>query len=280
MKRRAHRALRHLYDRRDVCAPARAFDDRPPGDRTGGPGRLRSRPRCRRAQRRPPDGGSGSCTPFRRPRGGRARARCRRSCSGPYISGLLTGDEINGAFSLFAKPERVAAIGDRGTDRAVLPRARPPRRRGRLRSGRDGADRRPRAHPGASPHLKLRERIRKPAGPKPGAGEPSLKGLFSRRHDDAPTSLRAVFMTRPIVWASGISISAVLSATSASNQVAALFGLGASREKALSAAGAEGGSRVVVSADCAAISWSIRRSTASACACSSTPARELRRPVA
>ena len=44
-------------------------------------------------------------------------------------------------------------------------------------------------------------------------------------------------MTRPIVWASGILISAVLSATSASNQVAALFGLGASREKALSAAG-------------------------------------------
>src|SRR3954453_11806784 len=33
---------------------------------------------------------------------------------GPYISGLLTGDEINGAFSLFAKPERVAAIGDEG----------------------------------------------------------------------------------------------------------------------------------------------------------------------
>jgi len=56
-------------------------------------------------------------------------------------------------------------------------------------------------------------------------------------------------MTRPIVWASRILISAVLSATSASNQVAALFGLGASREKALSAAGAEGGSRIVVSAD-------------------------------
>jgi 2-dehydro-3-deoxygalactonokinase len=33
---------------------------------------------------------------------------------GPYISGLLTGDEINGAFSLFAKPGRVAAIGDEG----------------------------------------------------------------------------------------------------------------------------------------------------------------------
>jgi aspartyl protease family protein len=55
-------------------------------------------------------------------------------------------------------------------------------------------------------------------------------------------------MTRPIVWASGILISAVLSATSASEQVAALFGLGAPREKALSAAGAENGSRIVVSA--------------------------------
>ena len=57
-------------------------------------------------------------------------------------------------------------------------------------------------------------------------------------------------MPRPIVWASGILISAVLSATSASNQVAALFGLGVPRERAaLSAAGAESGSRVVVSAD-------------------------------
>jgi hypothetical protein len=50
-------------------------------------------------------------------------------------------------------------------------------------------------------------------------------------------------MTRPIVWASGILISAVLSATSASNQVASLFGLGAPREKALFAASAESGSR-------------------------------------
>ncbi|MFL5146752.1 MAG: TIGR02281 family clan AA aspartic protease [Microvirga sp.] len=56
-------------------------------------------------------------------------------------------------------------------------------------------------------------------------------------------------MTRPIVWASGILISTVLSATSASEQVASLFGLGGSREKALFAAGAESGSRVVVSAD-------------------------------
>ena len=33
---------------------------------------------------------------------------------GPYISGLLTGDEIAGAFSLFEKPARVTAIGDPG----------------------------------------------------------------------------------------------------------------------------------------------------------------------
>jgi 2-dehydro-3-deoxygalactonokinase len=32
----------------------------------------------------------------------------------PYISGLLTGDEINGAFSLFEKPRQVTAIGDPG----------------------------------------------------------------------------------------------------------------------------------------------------------------------
>lgn len=31
---------------------------------------------------------------------------------GPYISGLLTGDEINGAFALFEKPAQVTAIGD------------------------------------------------------------------------------------------------------------------------------------------------------------------------
>ncbi len=30
---------------------------------------------------------------------------------GPYISGLLTGDEINGAFGLFEKPREVTAIG-------------------------------------------------------------------------------------------------------------------------------------------------------------------------
>jgi len=37
---------------------------------------------------------------------------------GPYISGLLTGDEINGAFSLFQKPEQVTVIG--GEERVAL----------------------------------------------------------------------------------------------------------------------------------------------------------------
>jgi 2-dehydro-3-deoxygalactonokinase len=37
---------------------------------------------------------------------------------GPYISGLLTGDEINGAFSLFEKPREVTAIG--GEERVAL----------------------------------------------------------------------------------------------------------------------------------------------------------------
>jgi 2-dehydro-3-deoxygalactonokinase len=32
---------------------------------------------------------------------------------GPYISGLLTGDEINGAFAQFAKPRSVTVIADR-----------------------------------------------------------------------------------------------------------------------------------------------------------------------
>jgi 2-dehydro-3-deoxygalactonokinase len=31
---------------------------------------------------------------------------------GPYISGLLTGDEINGAFAQFAKPEALTVIAD------------------------------------------------------------------------------------------------------------------------------------------------------------------------
>jgi len=33
---------------------------------------------------------------------------------GPYISGLLTGDEINGAFAQFEKPEAVTVIADEG----------------------------------------------------------------------------------------------------------------------------------------------------------------------
>jgi 2-dehydro-3-deoxygalactonokinase len=37
---------------------------------------------------------------------------------GPYISGLLTGDEINGALSLFAKPETVTVVA--APDRAEL----------------------------------------------------------------------------------------------------------------------------------------------------------------
>lgn len=37
---------------------------------------------------------------------------------GPYISGLLTGDEINGAFALFEKPAQVTAIG--GSKRVQL----------------------------------------------------------------------------------------------------------------------------------------------------------------
>jgi 2-dehydro-3-deoxygalactonokinase len=37
---------------------------------------------------------------------------------GPYISGLLTGDEINGAFALFEKPAEVTVIG--GEERVAL----------------------------------------------------------------------------------------------------------------------------------------------------------------
>ena len=46
--------------------------------------------------------------------GARAAAvtgRLPRAELGPYISGLLTGDEINGAFGLFDKPREVTAIG-------------------------------------------------------------------------------------------------------------------------------------------------------------------------
>src|SRR3954467_226848 len=61
--------------------------------------------------------------------------------------------------------------------------------------------------------------------------------------------LRATVMPRPIVWASGILISTVLSATSASEQIAALFRIGMPKDKPLSLSAAESGSRVVVSAD-------------------------------
>ena len=53
--------------------------------------------------------------------GARAAAvtgRLSTAALGPYISGLLTGDEINGAFSLFHKPESVTVIG--GAERAHL----------------------------------------------------------------------------------------------------------------------------------------------------------------
>lgn len=53
--------------------------------------------------------------------GARAAAvtgRLSSAALGPYISGLLTGDEINGALSLFHKPEAVTVIG--GADRAEL----------------------------------------------------------------------------------------------------------------------------------------------------------------
>jgi len=53
--------------------------------------------------------------------GARAAAvtgRLSSAALGPYISGLLTGDEINGAFSLFEKPGTVTVIG--GADRAQL----------------------------------------------------------------------------------------------------------------------------------------------------------------
>jgi 2-dehydro-3-deoxygalactonokinase len=49
--------------------------------------------------------------------GARAATVTRRLPSaalGPYISGLLTGDEINGAFSQFDKPEAVTVIADEG----------------------------------------------------------------------------------------------------------------------------------------------------------------------
>ena len=47
--------------------------------------------------------------------GARAATVTRRlppTALGPYISGLLTGDEINGAFSQFEKPESVTVIAD------------------------------------------------------------------------------------------------------------------------------------------------------------------------
>jgi 2-dehydro-3-deoxygalactonokinase len=47
--------------------------------------------------------------------GARAAAvtgRLSTAALGPYISGLLTGDEINGAFSLFRKPEAVTIVAE------------------------------------------------------------------------------------------------------------------------------------------------------------------------
>ena len=76
--RRAHRALRHLHDRRDVRAPARALDDRPPGDRARRSGRLRLGPRRR--------GCATAATATTR------ASACCTSCSGrapPSVSGRM-----------------------------------------------------------------------------------------------------------------------------------------------------------------------------------------------
>jgi aspartyl protease family protein len=56
-------------------------------------------------------------------------------------------------------------------------------------------------------------------------------------------------MTRPIVWASGILISAALSATTASERIAKFFGIGAPREQSASQPAGASGSQIVVSAD-------------------------------
>ena len=44
--------------------------------------------------------------------------RLSPSALGPYLSGLLTGDEINGAFALFEKPEKLTVVG--APQRAML----------------------------------------------------------------------------------------------------------------------------------------------------------------
>src|SRR3954454_2802687 len=56
-------------------------------------------------------------------------------------------------------------------------------------------------------------------------------------------------MTRPIVWAAGILVSTVLSATTASERIAGLFGIGAPPGQVEAALTGERGSRIVVSAD-------------------------------
>ena len=129
--RRAHRALRHLHDRRDVRAPARAFDDRAAGDRARRSGRLRSRAST------PPSATAATAGSERvgllhllfGARAAVVSGRMSPDLLGPYLSGLLTGDEINGALSQFSHPD----AGDhrrRFAARRPLRRgARPPRHR-------------------------------------------------------------------------------------------------------------------------------------------------------
>ena len=85
--RRAHRALRHLHDRRDVRAPARALDDRAPGDRARRSDRLRPRPRRRRAQRRRQRRASACCTSCSAARAAVVSGRMAPRLLGPYLSG-------------------------------------------------------------------------------------------------------------------------------------------------------------------------------------------------
>jgi 2-dehydro-3-deoxygalactonokinase len=99
-----------------------------PGDGAGGPGGLRPGPRrggtkrrearCRRSVRRGRASRVGLLHLLFGARAATVAGRMPPARLGPYLSGLLTGDEVNGALAQFGRPEEVTIVA--GEPRAGL----------------------------------------------------------------------------------------------------------------------------------------------------------------
>ena len=72
--------------------------------------------------------------------------RMDSSLLAPYLSGLLTGDEINGALAQFGRPSSVTILAEQGRADLYVHALEASRHRGGVQGSATGADRRPHAH--------------------------------------------------------------------------------------------------------------------------------------